>query len=115
MRPAGQRASNGFPPLVQHVPFSQIQDDIENSNQLRAAALEQHCQQLIMPSFAKRLWQFVRRLVHGTLEQFRCSPGCPADPIRQATEAAVSESLAASLGLDAVAERLNHDETLVPY
>ena len=38
-----------------------------------------------------------------------------ADPIRQATEAAVVDFLAASLRPDTVAMKLDHDETLVPY
>ena len=109
------RASNGFRPLVQHVPFSQIQIDIANSIQLRAAPLEQRCQQLTIWGFAKRLCQFFHRLVHGALEQLRYSPGSQADHIMQATEVAVAESLAAILRPDAVAVRLDHDETLVPY
>ena len=46
---------NGFRPLDQHTPFSQNQDDIANSIQLRAVPLEQRCQQLTMWGFAKRL------------------------------------------------------------
>ena len=109
------RASNGFRSLVQYAPFSQMQDDIANSIELRAAPLEQRCQQPTMPSFAKRLCQFFRRLVHGILEQFRCSFGSQADPIRQATEAAVVDFLAARVRPDTVATKLDHDETLVPY
>ena len=56
-----------------------------------------------------------RRRVHGILEQFRCSLGCPANQIMQATEAAGAEFLAASLQPDAVTMTLDHDETLVPY
>ena len=109
------RASNGFRSLDQHAPFSQIQDDIANSIELCAVPLEQRCQQPTMPSFAKRLCQFFRRLVHGILEQFRCSFGSQADPIRQATEAAVVDFLAARVRPDTVAMKLDHDETLVPY
>ena len=86
-----------------------------HSIQSRAAVMGQRCQQLTMSGLAKRLWQIFRRLVHGTLEQLRCSPGCPTAQIMQAKEDTVSESLAASLRPDIVTMKLDHDETPVPY
>ena len=58
---------------------------------------------------------FFLPLVHGTLEQRRCSLGSQADKIMQTTDTMDTEFLAASLRPDAVTMRLDPDETLVPY
>ena len=108
------RASNGCRSLVQHAPISQIQGGLE---------IQLNCADCVGTALSaadnaeirRAVVAVFRRLVHGILEQFRCSLGCPADQIMQATEAAGAEFLAASLQPDAVTMTLDHDETLVPY
>ena len=64
-------------------------------------------------SFAERLWQFFRFLVHGTLKHFRSSLASQADPTMQATDAVIAEFSITSLQLDAITMSLEHDDSLV--
>ena len=63
-------------------------------------------------SFAEQLRRFFRGLVHGTLDQCRCSRGSQADQAMQAIKASVAECFVASLRLDAVTMKLEHDDSL---
>ena len=68
--------------------------------------------QLIALSFAEQLRRFFSGLVHGTLDQCRCSRGSQADQAMQAIKASVAECFVASLRLDAVTMKLEHDDSL---
>ena len=81
--------------------------------QIFAAPRSYVSRQLIALSFAEQLRRFFRGLVHGTLDQCRCSRGSQADQAMQAIKASVTECFVASLQLDAVTMKLEHDDSLL--